>query len=72
MRLGLLFCIAFWTCVLLFTTGCSGIGISHTLETYRIDRRAQNSETYNKPGGLRCWFTDCQKEANSNPEASGS
>jgi hypothetical protein len=49
--------------------GCAGMEVGGKLGMYRVDERQESQRTYDRKVGLRCLFTDCNKE---NTEAQGS
>lgn len=59
MRSGLIISVIIWAGVMVFTTGCSGIGLGGKLDLYRIDDRieSQNTKTTHRP--LKCLFVPC-------------
>lgn len=45
------------------TTGCAGVELGGKLGMYRVDERQESQRTYDRKVGLRCLFTDCNKDA---------
>lgn len=53
--------------VAFLATGCSGMEVGGKLGVYRVDTRADRSETYHKPMPLKCYlWSDCTTGAVSN------
>lgn len=55
--------------IALSQTGCAGVELGGKLGMYRVDERQESQRTYDRKVGLRCLFTDCNKDA---VEAQGS
>jgi hypothetical protein len=55
---------------LFIMTGCSGVELGAKAGLYRVDTRQESQRTYDKPGGLKCLFINCNRS--NSEEAQGS
>jgi hypothetical protein len=66
MKAGMMISLVIWGGIVMFATGCSGIGLGHKLELYAIDDRKESHEVTSRSMPLKCRFVNCAGEAHAN------